>query len=275
VAQGHPEGGVRLGAVVPGRGHAHRAIGEREEGFADGLTALRWVASNRVGHGAMAAGTPEGNRHQRDRRTLEAPKPTRASIPPRHIVNYETYALATGRLASANLIAVLKPKGLLMIAPSTLIELRRLDNKPVQIPSSAIFRVRPALDSVEPGAVTVVHYDLDDRDPRYNSLASMEDLATVIARIAVALPMIEFSSPSGTIVFLDASKVVGVQQPIKGVHYEGTKAVVHIYTQYQQVGETVSEVGKRVRDALSLPPVAPLVAVADAGPAAKRTRARG
>jgi hypothetical protein len=137
-----------------------------------------------------------------------------------------------------------------MFIVPVLIELRRLDNKPVQLPSTAIFRVRPAIESVEPRAVTVVHYDLDDRDANYDTLASLEDMAKVIQRIAVTLPMVKFTSPSGTPVFLDASKVLGVAQPIKGVHYTGTNAVVRVYTQYQQVAESVSEVAKRVQKAM-------------------------
>jgi hypothetical protein len=137
-----------------------------------------------------------------------------------------------------------------MLAPIALVELRRLDNKLVQIPSSAIFRVRPALEAVEPRAATVIHYDLDDRDPRYNTLASLEDIAKVVQRISEALPMVEFSSPTGTPVFLDASKIKTVVPPSKGLHYPGTNAYVQIYTQFQQVAESVAEVGRRVRKAL-------------------------
>lgn len=131
-----------------------------------------------------------------------------------------------------------------------LVELKRLDGKSVQLPSEAIFRVRPAIKSVEPRAVAVVHYDLDTRDPRYDTLASKETIRQVIGRISKELPMVLFSSPSGTPVYLDASKVVSVDQPDTGLHYPGTRAVVHVLTQYQQVAETVTEVGNRVRAAL-------------------------
>ena len=127
-----------------------------------------------------------------------------------------------------------------------LLPLERLDGKTVFIDSSVIFRVRPGLKSMEPEAVSVVHYDPTPDTRRYETLASKEPLATVIAGLRVALPMVELTSPSGTQVFLDASKVSSIEPATKGLHFKGAKAVVRVYNQIQQVSESVAAARKLI-----------------------------
>lgn len=130
-----------------------------------------------------------------------------------------------------------------------LLSFKRLDNKTVQVDSSAIFRIRPALQSVEPNAICVLHYDPNPADSLYDSLASKWALDDMVAVASRALPMVRLSSPTGTPVFIDAGKVKSITPPIKGVHYEGTKAVVFVLSQLQQVAETVDVVGRLVTEA--------------------------
>lgn len=122
-----------------------------------------------------------------------------------------------------------------------LIALKRLDGKTVHIDSSTIFRVRPAIKSMEPKAVSVVHYDPDPTDSRYETLASNETIAAVTKTLRKVLPMAKLTSPSGTAVFVDAAKVMSVTPSNRDLHFPGAKAVLFVHKQTQQVAETPDE----------------------------------
>ena len=124
-----------------------------------------------------------------------------------------------------------------------LIALKRLDGKLIYIDSSTIFRVRPAIKSMEPKAVSVVHYDPDPSDSRYETLASNETIAAVVKTLGKVLPMAKLTSPSGTAVYVDAAKVMSVSPANKDLHYPGAEAILFVHKQTQQVSETPDEAG--------------------------------
>lgn len=121
-----------------------------------------------------------------------------------------------------------------------LISFRRLDGKKVDIDSAVIFRARPAI-SIEPGARAVIHYDPNPLDKRYETLASNDSLKDIANAMATALQIAALHAPNGSPVILDANKVSGISPAISGLHYPGTKAVVTVFGQIQQVAESVAD----------------------------------
>ncbi len=128
-----------------------------------------------------------------------------------------------------------------------LLSIKRLDGKAVEIDSATIFRLRPALKSLEaPGAVSVLHYDRSPFDQRYETLASKLTMTAVAKILEEALPMVKLTSPVGTPVYLDAAKIVEVQPSNKEMHFPKAKAVAHLFGQTQQLLETVAEAKSKI-----------------------------
>lgn len=124
-----------------------------------------------------------------------------------------------------------------------LLSIKRLDGKTIEIDSTAVFRMRPAIKSVEhPSAVAVVHYDPTPWNRHYEILATRTKVTAVAKILASALPMVKLTSPIGAPVYLDADKIVKVEPADKKVHFPKAKAVLYVkFGQSQQVSETVAE----------------------------------
>ncbi len=116
------------------------------------------------------------------------------------------------------------------------------------IRTDTIVRFRPSHGPFEPQNATVIDYG----DQRFLSADSSDEVAQ---NIGSELPLARLTTPNNLDLFVNASKVIDIAEPISGVHHPRARAVVRLTGTAKdvraQVRETFNQARTKVEQALS------------------------